>query len=90
MSRFLDTRGRTTQGIGLCDRCKRKFPLGQLRPDPNSPGLRVCDADRDELDPYRLAQRPADRIALPFHRPDTPVSETSDLTSDWLTYLEDR
>jgi hypothetical protein len=47
--------------------------LAELSPDPNYPGLMVCEADRDEYDPYRLASRAPDRIVLPFNRPDTPI-----------------
>ena len=28
---FLDTRGKQWLAIGICDRCKRKFPLEELR-----------------------------------------------------------
>lgn len=73
MAVFLDTRGRATLGIGICDRCSIKMPLDQLHPDPNFPGLRVCDKDLDQFDPYRLAAPPADNIVLPFTRPDTPI-----------------
>lgn len=73
MPRFLDTRGRSTLGIGICARCARKMSLEELRPDPNAPGLMVCEADRDELDPYRLPAREPDRFALPFVRPDEPL-----------------
>lgn len=73
MPKFLDTRGQTTLGIGICDRCKRKFPLAKLMPDPNSPGLRVCAADKDNFDPWRLPARQPDRITLPFVRPDDPL-----------------
>jgi hypothetical protein len=41
--------------------------------DPNSPGLRVCRADVDQLDPYRLPARQPDQITLPFVRPDAPL-----------------
>ena len=74
MAIFLDTRGRTTLGIGICDRCKRKFSLDDLHPDPNAPGLRVCRADRDQLDPYRLPARQTEDITLPFVRPDEPLT----------------
>lgn len=74
MSAFLDTSGNATYGIGLCARCSRKFPLGELREDPNFPALYVCRDDLDEYDPYRLAPRPEDQIVLPFIRPDTPVA----------------
>jgi hypothetical protein len=48
--------------------------LSELQPDPNFPGLMVCDADRDQYDPYRLAPRAPDKIVLPFNRPDTPIN----------------
>ena len=70
---FLDTRGRSTLAIGICDRCSRKFPLEELQPDRNFPGLRVCRADRDEFDPYRLPARQPDQITLRFCRPDVPL-----------------
>lgn len=73
MSYFLDTTGQPTLGIGLCDRCRRKFPLAELLQDPNTPGLRVCVEDRDQFDPYRLPARQSERINLPFVRPDERV-----------------
>jgi len=73
MALFLDTRGRTTAGIGICARCSRKFPLEDLMADGNSPGLRVCFEDRDPIDPWRLSPRPPDRITLEYPRPDTPL-----------------
>lgn len=72
---YLDTRGRQFLAIGLCDRCKRKFPLDQLHTDPNAPGLRVCVADQDELDPWRLPAPAPENIALRVCRPDTPLDE---------------
>lgn len=74
MSRFIDPTGEPTYGIGLCARCSRKFPLAELQPDPNYPGLMVCEDDRDDYDPYRLAPRAPDKIVLPFVRPDTPIN----------------
>lgn len=74
MSYFLDTTGQPTLGIGLCDRCRRKFPLAELLQDPNTPGLRVCIEDRDQFDPYRLPARQSERINLPFTRPDEKVT----------------
>ena len=73
MSLFINTRGNSTLGIGICDRCRRKFPLDELAPDPNSPGLKVCKADLDELDPWRLAPPMTDNITLPFVRPDETI-----------------
>jgi hypothetical protein len=74
MSTFEDTSGQATLGIALCGRCSRKFPLGDLENDPNSPGLMVCKDDLDDYDPYRLAPRAPDQITLPFVRPDLPVT----------------
>lgn len=74
MPLWLDTRGRTTLGIGICDRCRRKFSLDDLMSDPNSPGLKVCAADKDDYDPYRLPPRPPDQISLRFCRPDESLA----------------
>ncbi len=70
---FLNTRGNPTLGIGICSRCSRKFPLHMLHPDMNFPGLRVCEADRDDFDPYRLPARQTENITLPFMRTDMPI-----------------
>ena len=71
---FLDTSGKSTLGIGICGRCSRKMSLTELRQDGNIPGLYVCEEDWDTLDPWRLAARGPDQIALRFARPDTPLS----------------
>lgn len=47
--------------------------ITELYSDPNSPGLRVCREDIDNLDPYRLPARQPDNIVLPFVRPDAPI-----------------
>ena len=73
MGLFLNTRGKSTLGIGVCSRCSRKFSLDDLHPDPNYPGLRVCDKDLDQFDPYRLPARQTEDITLPFTRVDTPI-----------------
>jgi hypothetical protein len=73
MPLYLNTRGNPTLGIGICGRCSRKFPLHMLHSDYNSPGLRVCEADRDQLDPYRLPARQTENITLPFMRTDAPI-----------------
>lgn len=78
MSIFLDPTGRTTYGIGLCARCSRKFSLDDLFSDPNSPGLKVCEADLDEYDPYRLPPRQPEDITLRFVRPDLPLAPGDD------------
>jgi len=73
MPTFLNTTGNPTLAIGICDRCRRKFPIGELKSDPNSPGLMVCAADRDQFDPYRLPARQTEDITLRFVRPDEPL-----------------
>ena len=73
MPKFLDTRGNTSLGIAICDRCKMKFPIGELYPDPNTPGLRVCEKDMDQYDPWRLPARESEQITLQFVRPDAPL-----------------
>ena len=74
---FLDTTGLTSLAIAVCDRCKMKKPYVDLRPDGNSPGLRVCgDGCWDTLDPYRLAARKTERINLRFARPDVSIAAT--------------
>lgn len=46
-----------------------------LQPDPNFPGLRVCNEGcRDQYDPYRLPARQTERINLRFARPDISVA----------------
>jgi hypothetical protein len=83
MSIYLDTRGKSSIAIAICDRCKRKFSITELMSDPNSPGLRVCREDVDNLDPYRLPQRQPDQITLAFVRPDAPLnSDPAGLVSE--------
>jgi hypothetical protein len=88
MSMWLDPTGRTTFGIALCARCSKKMFLDQLYPDPNSPGLMVCEEDRDVLDPYRLPPRADDQIVLPFVRPDVSLDTGAapDTTGTVSTY----
>ncbi|MEN9419815.1 MAG: hypothetical protein RI988_3436 [Pseudomonadota bacterium] len=74
MAVYLDTRGRSTLGIGLCARCSRKFSLDDLQSDPNFPGLMVCEADLDDFDPYRLPARETEQITLRFVRPDESIA----------------
>ena len=74
MPLFLDTSGNSSLACAICARCSRKFPIGELRSDPNSPGLMCCKEDIDAFDPWRLAARGPDQIALRFARPDTPLT----------------
>ncbi len=89
---FIDPTGQPTYGIGICARCSRKMPLGELSPDPNSPGLLVCAEDLDLLDPYRLPARVTEDITLPFVRPDVPLNEhaapTLPVWGDPMDHLE--
>lgn len=71
---WLDTRGRSTLGIGICARCSRKMSLDELHDDPNFPGLRVCDDDTDQYDPYRLPARETEDITLQYPRPDVSLA----------------
>lgn len=78
MPKFLDTSGKPTLGIAICDRCSRKFPIDQLYSDPNTPGLKVCVDDIDDYDPYRLPARRTEDITLPFYRPDEPLTDLAE------------
>jgi hypothetical protein len=80
---FLDTRGLTKLSIAICARCKRKFPYVDLKPDPNYPGLMVCDEDLDKLDPWRLTPRATEDITLEHARPDVPIYGTAP-TPIWI------
>lgn len=72
---FLDTRGKSSLGIGICARCSVKYPIGELTPDPNAPGLLVCpDGCKDDLDPWRLSPRETEDITLEYCRPDVSVA----------------
>jgi len=76
---FLDTRGYSDIAIAVCDRCKMKYPHAVLRPDPNFPGLQVCDNGcADQFDPYRLPARKTERITIRFPRPDVNLDGTGD------------
>jgi hypothetical protein len=75
MPKFLDTRGNQTLSIGICARCSRKFPLGELFDDPNVPELKVCKDDRDDYDPWRLPPREPEKLNPPFIRPDRPLTD---------------
>jgi len=46
-----------------------------MSPDPNFPGLRVCNQGcKDQFDPYRLPARQTERINLRFPRPDESIA----------------
>jgi len=76
MPRFLNTQGNATIAIFICDRCKMKRAMIEAMPDPNFPGLKVCQQGcADQKDPYRLPARKTERITLQFPRPDVSVAE---------------
>lgn len=79
MPRTLNTRGNTVLSIAICDRCKMKRAYPQLGPDPNFPGLRVCDQGCvDQRDPYRQPARQPEKISLRFPRPDADIAINPD------------
>ena len=63
-----------TCSIAICDRCRFKFPYSALRPDGNSPGLRVCSKCRDNIDQYRLPARKVEKFTLRHPRPDSRLA----------------
>jgi hypothetical protein len=73
MPLFLDTRGNASCAIAICDRCSTKYPVGELKPDRNTPGLIVCEECNDVKDPWRLPPRRPDNILVSHPRPDTPL-----------------
>lgn len=72
MALFLNTKGRSTLGIGVCARCYRKFSLDDLVDDFET-GLKVCVDDADEKDPWRKPPRQTETITLPFVRRDVAM-----------------
>lgn len=79
MPRFLNTEGNAVIAIFICDRCRMKRPIIEAMPDPNFPGLKVCQQGcADEKDPYRLPARKTERITLQFPRPDVSVAASDD------------
>ena len=75
MPRFLNTEGNATIAIFVCDRCRMKRAIVEAMPDPNFPGLKVCQQGcADQKDPYRLPARKTERINLQYPRPDVSVA----------------
>jgi hypothetical protein len=71
MGRFVATRGRARLAVGLCDRCQFKMPLDDLCSDGDQPGLRVCAACCDQIDPWRLPPPKPDDFVIADASPDT-------------------
>jgi hypothetical protein len=78
---WLDTSKNSVIAIGVCDRCSRKMAYVDLFPDPNFPGMRVCEVDRDAYDPWRLPALQTENIALRFPRPDQPLYTPTNATN---------
>lgn len=84
MPRFLDTRGNASIAIFICDRCKMKRAIVEAMPDPNSPGLKVCQQGcADQKDPYRLPARKTERITLQYPRPDQSLTQVDDQSPEY-------
>ena len=76
MPLYIDTLGYASCSIAVCDRCKIKMPYSVLMADKNAPGLRVCSACCDNLDPWRLPARLPENITLRFPRPDEGIDNS--------------
>jgi hypothetical protein len=100
MPLYLDTIGNSNVAIGICGRCSMKFPLVELSPDPNSPGLLVCGTPggmtgkgswtgghgcSDMYDPWRLPPRETECITLTMPRPDVPLILTLAQSNDLIS-----
>ena len=70
MPRFLDTRGKSSLAVAICDRCRSKYSITELAADRDTAGLRVCKPCNDERDPYKLPARKSEKITLQYPRPD--------------------
>lgn len=88
MPLYLPPKTSGTCAIAICDRCKMKHYYDELLPDPNSPGLRVCDGCRDVLDPYRLPARETEPIALRYPRPDVSLPDATESDTIGTEYFE--
>jgi hypothetical protein len=85
MSRFLAIKVKQTCAIALCDRCGCKFYYDELKPDGNSPGLRVCTNCWDTKDPWRLPARKTEDVTLRYPRPDTDLDTHETATGVIIT-----
>lgn len=76
MPLYLDTRGKSSVAIAVCQRCGTKVAYSDLIEDGNIQNFWVCSEEcRDPLDPYRLPARAADNLVLEHPRPDIPVTD---------------
>lgn len=70
MALFLNTLGKSSVAIAICDRCKMKKPYVDLSPDRDNPAMRVCAPCNDQPDPYKRPQRQPEVITLRYPRPE--------------------
>jgi len=68
--------------IAFCDRCDRKVGYNDLRPDGNSPGLRVCNRCIDEKDRWKLTPRVTEVVITKNARPDVSIIAHQNTTWD--------
>ena len=75
MPLYIPVSTKSSCAIGVCGRCNKKVPYEELRPDGNSPGLRVCKSPGcyDKKDPYRLPARQTENVVLRYPRPDVEL-----------------
>ncbi len=82
MTKFLNPTGRSSFAIAICDRCRMKKFIDELGPDPNTPGIRVCQKGcRDIYDPWRLPPKPTENISLKYPRPDSDIANLPEAPS---------
>lgn len=74
MSKYLDTSGKPSRAIAVCDRCKLKMALSDMVSDGNTPSIRGHRECMDVKDPWRLPARQTENITLRFPRPDADIS----------------
>jgi hypothetical protein len=78
MSLWLNTRGKASVAIAVCDRCHTKAAYSDLVKDPDLPGLRVHPNCADQRDPWKLPPRQTELISLEYPRPDVSIATTVD------------
>jgi hypothetical protein len=89
MPRFLNTEGNASIAIFVCDRCKMKRAIVEAMPDPNFPGLKVCQQGcADNKDPYRLPARQTEKITLQYPRPDVSLDDLNGPTLPYGGYVD--
>lgn len=73
MPRYLPVSSHGKVAVAICGRCGLKYQYNKLKPDRNTPGLRVCDDCCDDKDPYKLPSRLPEKLTLQYPRPDEPL-----------------